>query len=808
MIIIYINIIKTMENNRTKQLRTIFKIDDDIDDSIIIVDDVINTDIMMALFLENINNENYLIDTFELYKSSSDFEIRYIYDELIIHSIKNSLIEKKSLIPFYEYLGLGDDFTINWIHDNIEINNYLGTYKNTFLDDLDEKKDETSYIKLTNTIRKIVNNILSKISNDRLINIFNSNSFIDFLGLSIFDINTSKSNVFKHSKDYAESILKRMNTHKNTKEKLINRFIEITNMFENNYKWLNNNTIKTEFLSNVSCALYFIISQVISTYITDTNDIKDIENYRSPINMFDKLKNDKEKSDDDISESSKCYQMFIAGFITVYITIGQYRNKLSNVTQILGISPDEIYNIIKQSTINIQYCVQLMASKEFHKFFIIEMDRIFVSKLENEENNNSLLSDDIKHELLILLENIPSLYEIKDLCNKLLFNIYERKYISNIHTETKACEIIHFFLEESVKNKKDKVIDFTDEEIIRKTINGTINVYNNFTEKLKGEGNVYRHKCLDILNSMYLINKSSINYVEIMDEIFKEDKIAQNKFILNIFLHIMEMSELLADIQKRPETTSNIKTKLNNVIIFFNSLVLQVYLLINSNTPSINKIICKDELKNSIINSILHTLNEYAIVREGKINHLNSISDVRYIRKYYDTIKQLILILMELGKLTEIKKILTESEIFSSKFFSIIYKTLSNYGKLTDKENIMIGEFISDLSYNKDKFNKDKDEDYIEPDEIPEEFLDPLTYVPIINPLALPKSNENEYFIFEEKVIKRQLLSNNINPFTREETTIEKLYEINNRDEVKTLLDDFKLRFKKWKIEYLSKKNN
>jgi hypothetical protein len=98
--------------------------------------------------------------------------------------------------------------------------------------------------------------------------------------------------------------------------------------------------------------------------------------------------------------------------------------------------------------------------------------------------------------------------------------------------------------------------------------------------------------------------------------------------------------------------------------------------------------------------------------------------------------------------------------------------------------------------------NMEEEEEYIE--EIPDDFLDPITYTPMENPVILPSSGN----IVDKKTIVNQLLHNEIDPYSRAKLTIEELEEFNSKEEniikIKELVD----KFKTWKESNKKQKKN
>jgi len=90
-----------------------------------------------------------------------------------------------------------------------------------------------------------------------------------------------------------------------------------------------------------------------------------------------------------------------------------------------------------------------------------------------------------------------------------------------------------------------------------------------------------------------------------------------------------------------------------------------------------------------------------------------------------------------------------------------------------------------------------------EEDKLPTDFCDPVFYIPIKNPVALPTS----YHIMEENVVKRHLISNHFDPINREPLTQEKLDEYNKSSEAKERVNNFVNLRDEWLVKYLEENN-
>ena len=79
--------------------------------------------------------------------------------------------------------------------------------------------------------------------------------------------------------------------------------------------------------------------------------------------------------------------------------------------------------------------------------------------------------------------------------------------------------------------------------------------------------------------------------------------------------------------------------------------------------------------------------------------------------------------------------------------------------------------------------------------EIPDEFCDPIMQTLIKTPVILPETD----IFMDREVICRHLLTEETNPFNREELSIEKLDEYNSRENIKTRIGEFKEKIEAWK---------
>ena len=111
------------------------------------------------------------------------------------------------------------------------------------------------------------------------------------------------------------------------------------------------------------------------------------------------------------------------------------------------------------------------------------------------------------------------------------------------------------------------------------------------------------------------------------------------------------------------------------------------------------------------------------------------------------------------------------------------YGDIKKYIELMDKE--LYTDFIGILSILSNETEW--------PDDLPEQFLDPILFVPIKNPMVLPESR----IIIEKAVIESHLIENHYDPFNRQPLTYETLVEFNHQEEQV-----------KFCIEFIKKRND
>lgn len=134
----------------------------------------------------------------------------------------------------------------------------------------------------------------------------------------------------------------------------------------------------------------------------------------------------------------------------------------------------------------------------------------------------------------------------------------------------------------------------------------------------------------------------------------------------------------------------------------------------------------------------------------------------------------------------------------------------SHFGKILEIPNMVkiINTYYTDTEIYIKEFDREYSTNYIEtytylrskieeevfPDNLPNEFLDPLLYTPIREPVVLPDSN----IIVDRAVIMAHLLENHYDPFNRQPLDKDKLLEYNDKIEIKEKCLEFIKKREEW----------
>ena len=245
------------------------------------------------------------------------------------------------------------------------------------------------------------------------------------------------------------------------------------------------------------------------------------------------------------------------------------------------------------------------------------------------------------------------------------------------------------------------------------------------------------------------------------------------------------------------------------VIIIFNDIESTLEYLITSSkqleqTPTLNRALYENFKKNSL--NYLSRLKFRIVILHRLIYENNSLLneiDLKYhlIKYYYGVLKNCFDINSSSIKIAVVANDNTSmiAELWNLFLDNVIRPFSLTIEKVLYISDIveMINCYYSDIDKYLKLMDIDLGTDYSEtlriilldihdkelPDNLPDEFLDPLLFTPIKYPIILPESK----IIMDKAVIEAHLVENNYDPFNRQPLTYELLTEYNCREEQKLL---------------------
>jgi hypothetical protein len=356
--------------------------------------------------------------------------------------------------------------------------------------------------------------------------------------------------------------------------------------------------------------------------------------------------------------------------------------------------------------------------------------------------------------------------------NKISIKIFTNNHIKNTSDSIYTIKLIAF---KTYHLSKSLIINY-EHQVIKNICNILINLYINCT---KNPENTYCHILITYFyDNTQLLTSDLIESVDI-------DKI-ENFTLL-----------LLRDINNSSET---VYSKLNNIIEYYQDNYK--YNDIDNENDTDNENLEFIDILTKKINVITTTLYEKINVLQFLVKTLptrvkdNIISNLvrtiifygKYIYDYYKNvnknyynIKNIVKSQKSIAKIilyynedpVFYKECINDTNEIQVKHFKLLFKNSNLY---YNKQYIT---FINKLekSLNENKLNIIYTDD----------FLDPLLYVPIVDPVILP----NTYTLMDKSVILRQLLEIEENPFDRTKLTKIELLEFNDQLSIKEKVSTF-----------------
>lgn len=195
-----------------------------------------------------------------------------------------------------------------------------------------------------------------------------------------------------------------------------------------------------------------------------------------------------------------------------------------------------------------------------------------------------------------------------------------------------------------------------------------------------------------------------------------------------------------------------------------------------------------EELFNDFFDIIMMTLNVYTnIYTQAIIKKSYSETEEKYSVLVHKLIESC------LSEKSVINTILKQDNL-SLQLLTITYQSLYNHIEMCAKHLAQHKKLIFD-GYEKSGLSEDQikkitfflEENYKDDINYPEEFLDPLLYVPIVEPIMLPDIKE----IHDRVAIVSQIHESGCNPYNRKPLTLEQLEEYNKLPEIVEKIKDF-----------------
>jgi hypothetical protein len=280
----------------------------------------------------------------------------------------------------------------------------------------------------------------------------------------------------------------------------------------------------------------------------------------------------------------------------------------------------------------------------------------------------------------------------------------------------------------------------------------------------------------------FMLNNYSSNKLEHMKKIININVNSLNNSIQEMFTNISMLYKIENDLIESDKNIDDLKSKIKSFISMTMEYLESNIILSHTFETEYTSL----ELKNTFSN-LINVLLTNMVGENKKYLNINDKDQYLFNPK---------LILQLVHKL--ISPFL-ENDIFID---SLLYEQY-NTGKMINKMKGILVK-INKISYLEayklntlseklnSKYNKNLE---LEDIEIPDEFCDPILDTLIIDPVYLPNTD----IIMDKEVIARHLITDQHNPFNREELTLEILEKYNQQEEIKKSVDIFKEKILKWK---------
>lgn len=694
------------------------------------------------------------------------FEENYIEaNKYLLHVIKNIQDPKYTIYQnsFYNSIKFFVFGNFNEEYKNFLLNN-LKDYKNIqYLNILFENIDKLefhNFLKETNKFDKNIKydliNILTKSKKLRMFLLDTTNTgkdyefqvnLLSYLKQDDFDINDDK---------YYESI-KNFMKDDDSMNLLLNYMNDILN--KNKSCSFNVLTSVQQFTdpTKLSSARFLALTMKTSLIIFNNIDKNKIFSNEEDKSFSKTERKDFEFKDTDNIET-KLYITALKSFKIIHnYIVGMYlevKNMSTNniFSGLFGHNQEEIKLKMKitKNIIMSDHFNKLI--NEFLKYYTDEFLQInsdSVDTLIQYYFNMNKLVQDYKFPEFVIEYFYKLLGTNSEYCNKhykfdilmLLCSIFDKKNVT-LQNPIKFMEAIILFYDENDIFKAEQ------SQVAHKCYNSSLRIL----ERIISENHIESNSMNDLfLKFFYRINSHTIEFLELINAIC--DEISKKVTDLNSGSYRSRYSSMIKSIVGNV----NISLKVVNDIL---------------KKKILNPAIFRGEIILPVITLATNVLKYFTNGRNPIYNVFNMNFEA------LDIMKLSLNILHKLTVNDEFTDLIQETK-------NIVIESLP-FIKFKDDELYIKEELKSNLEIKKDE---------IKLEDIPDEFLDPLIYTLIKEPVMIP----NVDLIFDKSSIMSQIYHEKVNPYTREQLDENILEEYNQKQEINQRLTDFINKLQNWK---------
>jgi hypothetical protein len=368
------------------------------------------------------------------------------------------------------------------------------------------------------------------------------------------------------------------------------------------------------------------------------------------------------------------------------------------------------------------------------------------------------LIDDINNTLLTLIKK----HKIKNISNttyELIINIVSGKYPSNHHIRFNSISVLYSLIENIGYQK------YTS-QILTSMIKYN-NEVNYFTWTQIEEANVHYK---NFLTNLTLLFANSINE-NIFGELKDDIKLLIYKIASQNNTQLETLRDLSKQILERPTAyiSEHVKQSIKLIVGTLDKSMETILYVLQ------NKILPVSELPKELVIPI-----ERLCI--GMLKYLSNGKDPIYVTFYLQfavsgAMKNALYIINELFEADDFKDLISYDSDSKTFYKDIIYRV-----NITEQVRIKLKHCLDSIEINT-------------VEDLPEEFLDQLTYTPIKIPVMLPNTD----LFFDKGIIMTHLYNKKTNPYTREVMTFKDFEDHNLKPEIIEKLEEYKKRYNEWK---------